>query len=53
MELVCPYCQGHAFVMVRSSDGQTVTVCTSCDQPVPFEAPKEPGDNKPTPGEKA
>ena len=41
MELVCPYCQGHAFVMVTSSDGQTVTVCSNCDQPVPFELPKK------------
>lgn len=53
MELVCPYRQGHAFVMVRSSDGQTVTVCTSCDQPVPFEAPKELSGKESKPDEGA
>lgn len=41
MQLRCPYCQGGAFVMVTCSDGATVTVCTRCDQPVPFETPRE------------
>ena len=40
MKLVCPYCQGHAFVMVTASNGETITVCTTCNEPVPFEAPK-------------
>jgi hypothetical protein len=41
MELRCPYCGGGAFVMVTSSDGATVTVCTRCNEPVPFEAPAD------------
>ena len=41
MQLRCPYCQGGAFVMVTCSDGSTVTVCTRCDQPVPFEPPRQ------------
>jgi len=27
--------------MVTCSDGSTVTVCTRCDEPVPFEPPQE------------
>ena len=39
MPLVCPHCHGNAFLMVTGSDGRAVTVCTECDNPVPFDPP--------------
>jgi hypothetical protein len=35
--------------MVTGSDGRTVTVCTDCDNPVPFDPPNDtgPGLEKP------
>jgi hypothetical protein len=55
MPLVCPHCRGNAFLMVTGSDGRTVTVCTECDNPVPFDPPSEtgPGLEKPESGEAA
>ena len=53
MQLVCPYCQGHAFVMVTASDGAAVTVCTRCNEPVPFDSPKEKEQDKRTVIEKS
>ena len=49
MSLVCPHCRGNSFLMVTGSDGRTVTVCTECDNPVPFDPPKDigPGLEKP------